>query len=59
MNGFENISSVELIEVDGGVIPVALRAAYVALLGVGFTTGVTMGVKNGFRRRLYVTRNEL
>lgn len=48
MNSFENISNEEMLEVDGGVIPVALGAAYVALLGVGFTAGVTMGVKKWF-----------
>lgn len=48
MNTFEEISNEEMLEVDGGIIPVALGVAYVALLGVGFTAGVNMGIKKWF-----------
>lgn len=38
----------ELLMCDGGVIPVALGVAFVALFGTGFTAGVTMGIKKWF-----------
>lgn len=47
-NGFYEIPQNEMMEIDGGVIPVALGVAYVAIFGVGFTAGVTMGIKKWF-----------
>lgn len=38
----------ELLMCEGGVIPVALGVAFVALFGTGFTAGITMGIKKWF-----------
>ena len=47
-NNFCEMNQDELFACDGGVIPLALGVAYVALLGTGFTAGVAMGVSKWF-----------
>ncbi|HJA82187.1 MAG TPA: class IIb bacteriocin, lactobin A/cerein 7B family [Candidatus Mediterraneibacter intestinipullorum] len=46
-NGFEELKQNEMQEVDGGIAP-AVVAAYLALLGTGFTAGVTIGIHKWF-----------
>lgn len=47
-NEFCEMSKEEMQFVDGGVIPVAIGVACLGLFGVGFTAGVTMGIKKWF-----------
>ena len=46
-NKFIEMNQEELVMCDGG-IATALVVAYVALAGVGFTAGVTMGISKWF-----------
>lgn len=48
MTGFYEMTQDEMREVDGGVIPVAIGVACLGLFGVGFTAGITMGIKKWF-----------
>ena len=47
-NGFSEMSDDEKLLTTGGVIPLVIAVAYVALFGVGFTAGITMGIKKWF-----------
>ena len=47
MDSFRELNGNEMMEVDGGIAP-AVVAAYLALLGTGFTAGVTIGIHKWF-----------
>ena len=42
-SNFCEMNNEEIMLCEGGVIPMALGVAYLALLGVGFTAGVEIG----------------